>query len=196
MNYYRDSVTSLSWQFLRELNKKFELVLIGGWAVWLYTKQLKSKDIDIVVDLNQLSQLREKYAFSKNERLKKYEFRKGEVQVDVYSVYFSEIGIKAEEIIKNSHVIEGFRVPKIEVLIALKAVAYINRRGSAKGRKDFLDLVSLLKVADGNVGKYMENEIVDALVKEIKLTNKLPELGLNNHQVAREKKKWLLSLSR
>ena len=194
MKYYRESVTSLSFEFLKELKKEFRFVLIGGWAVWLYTKQLKSKDIDIVVDLSELAKLKGKYAFSKNERLKKYEFRRGEVQVDVYSVYYSDIGMKAEEIIKNCHVIEGLRVPKIEVLVALKAVAFMNRKGSAKGRKDFLDLVSLLGVADKNLSKYLKDDVLSELVEEIKLTTKIPELSLNNHQVAREKKKWLSNL--
>lgn len=71
MNYYRDSVTQKSWRFLTELARKYRFVLIGGWAVWLYTKQLKSKDIDIVVDLNQLAKLKTRFDLVKNSRLKK-----------------------------------------------------------------------------------------------------------------------------
>ncbi|MEA3355069.1 MAG: hypothetical protein U9Q63_01120 [Patescibacteria group bacterium] len=191
MKYYRDSVTSLSWEFLKELNKEFKFVLIGGWAVWLYTEQLKSKDIDIVVGLSELGKLREKYDFSKNERLKKYEFRKGEVQVDVYSVYFSKIGMEASEIIKHSQMLKGFKVPKIEVLMALKLTAWVNRRGSSKGRKDFLDLISLMRMTDDTVNQYMSNGDLKILIKEIKLTTKVLELGLNNHKFAKSKKKWL-----
>ena len=89
MVYYRDAVTQKSWQLLTELTRKFRFVLIGGWAVWLYTKQLKSKDIDIVVDLSQLVKLKTRFDLVKNNRLKKYEFRNGEVQVDVYTPYYS-----------------------------------------------------------------------------------------------------------
>ena len=73
MNYYRDQVTQKSWQVLTALSNKYEFVLIGGWAVWLYTKQLKSKDIDMVVALDQLGKLSRDYDLVKNDRLFKYE---------------------------------------------------------------------------------------------------------------------------
>ena len=47
MAYYHDIVTQKSWEELKKLNKKVKFVLIGGWATYLYTKELKSKDIDI-----------------------------------------------------------------------------------------------------------------------------------------------------
>ena len=55
MAYYRDSVTEASWQLLQKLKREYKFCLIGGWAVWLYTKQLKSKDIDLVVAPEELS---------------------------------------------------------------------------------------------------------------------------------------------
>jgi len=48
-------------------------VLIGGWAVWLYTQQLKSKDIDIVIDLPTLDALKSAYEIEKNHRLKTFQ---------------------------------------------------------------------------------------------------------------------------
>lgn len=57
MVYYRDSVTQASWQLLQELKRQFKFGLIGGWAVWLYTQKSKSKDIDIVVEPEELSQI-------------------------------------------------------------------------------------------------------------------------------------------
>ena len=50
MQYYHDIITEKSFEFLQELKKKFNFVLIGGWAVFLYARTLKSKDIDIIVD--------------------------------------------------------------------------------------------------------------------------------------------------
>lgn len=128
MNYYRDSVTNKSWQFLRKLNKKINFVLIGGWAVWLYTRQLKSKDIDIVVDLPQLSKIRKSYEMYKNGRLKKYEIKVDEVEVDIYSAYYSNLGIPAEEILADAKNISGFSVPSLELLLVLKSVAWYSRR--------------------------------------------------------------------
>jgi len=104
MVFYRDSVTESSWQLLQELKRQFKFCLIGGWAVWLYTQQLKSKDIDMVIDLGQLSKLRQKYDLVKNERLKKHQFRRGEVEVDVYTPYYSNLGIKAEKILTASRI--------------------------------------------------------------------------------------------
>lgn len=51
MEYYHDLITRQSFDFLKELNKKFDFVLIGGWAVFLFTRALKSKDVDIVIDV-------------------------------------------------------------------------------------------------------------------------------------------------
>lgn len=58
MEYYHDLVTQKSWKELQNLNKLLDFVLIGDWAAYLYTKTLKSKDIDIIVDFDTLSLLR------------------------------------------------------------------------------------------------------------------------------------------
>src|SRR3990167_8592495 len=102
MEYYHDLVTQKSWEELTQLTKFLDFVLIGGWAVYLYTKTLKSKDIDIIVDFDQLKLLQEHYQLNKNERLKKYEAVKGEVQIDIYLPHFSALGIPVEELIKHS----------------------------------------------------------------------------------------------
>ena len=48
MPYYHDLITEKSWQILQELKRRHTFILIGGWAVYLYTKQLKSKDVDVI----------------------------------------------------------------------------------------------------------------------------------------------------
>ncbi|OGG12415.1 hypothetical protein A2875_01435 [Candidatus Gottesmanbacteria bacterium RIFCSPHIGHO2_01_FULL_46_14] len=77
--YYRNQVTQKSWNFLCGLVKRYSFVLIGGWAVWLYTHALKSKDIDIVVTRADLGKLGKDFPLIKNARLKKYEINQGEV---------------------------------------------------------------------------------------------------------------------
>ena len=54
MEYYHDLVTQKSWEELQQLRKIIDFVLIGGWATYLYTKTLKSKDIDIIKTLSTL----------------------------------------------------------------------------------------------------------------------------------------------
>ena len=51
--FYHDLITEESFKILQEFGKKFKFILIGGWAVFLYAKSLKSKDIDIVIDYDE-----------------------------------------------------------------------------------------------------------------------------------------------
>ena len=44
--FYQDLITQKSFEALQNLKREFDFILIGGWAVFLYTKDLKSKDID------------------------------------------------------------------------------------------------------------------------------------------------------
>lgn len=45
MTYYNELITEKSWKKLQELKRKYKFILIGGWAVYVYTKTLKSKDV-------------------------------------------------------------------------------------------------------------------------------------------------------
>lgn len=175
--YYRDSVTEASWQLLKELKR-----------------QLKSKDIDLVVKPEELSRIRRKYELFKNERLKKYEFRQGEAQVDVYPAYYSDLGIEAEKILQDCRIVEGFSLPSPELLFILKLAAWLGRKNSPKGRKDLIDLVSLLELQKLDPKK-LKYSGVKVLIKELILLRSLPELNLNQHQLARAKKRWLASLA-
>lgn len=202
MDYYRASVTEKSWDFLVKLNREFKFTLIGGWAVWLYTGQLKSKDIDIVIDQTQLARLKNKYSIHKNARLSKYEIKKGEVDVDIYVPYYSNLGIPMETILPDFRIINGFSLPSWELLLALKAVAWDSRKISPKGRKDFLDIIGLFnrKQLDKKAIIYWFGEISggqkikENLKQEIKRTVKVTDLGLNEHQMAKFKKIWLEKL--
>jgi len=50
--FWNSLLTEKSWEILQELRKDYNFILIGGWAVYLLTKQKKSKDIDIVIGLD------------------------------------------------------------------------------------------------------------------------------------------------
>jgi hypothetical protein len=185
MTYYRDQVTQKSWQILTSLASKYQFVLIGGWAVWLYTKQLKSKDIDIVVGLDQLGRLSGDYDLVKNDRLHKYEIRQEEIQIDVYTPFYSKLGIPTENILSLALNVEGFKVPPPETLLSLKLVAYQGRKGSDKGRKDLVDMVSLLCLPRLNFAQ-IPPEVIELASSQ----TQIPELLLNSHQYSKCKKLW------
>ncbi|MEK7616215.1 MAG: hypothetical protein AAB420_03355 [Patescibacteria group bacterium] len=199
--FYHNIITEKSFQFLQTLRAQYRFVLIGGWAVFLYTRSLKSKDIDIIVEYGELGRLGETYEVRKNDRLKKYEIKTGEFDVDVYVAHYSELGIPAETIVRRAQDREGFLVPPLELLLLLKLHAWLERRGSAKGRKDELDILSLAFSPECDWKAYAE------LVKECKLethdkefhillnqTHRVPELDFNEQQVAKMKKKILSKL--
>lgn len=202
MNFYRDSVVQKSWELLTDLKRQYKFVLIGGWAVWLYTKQLKSKDIDIVVELPELEKLKNVYDFFKNDRLKKYEFRQGEVEIDVYTPYFSNPGLPAEDIATDARLVAGFQLPSRELLLGLKIAAWADRRASPKGRKDLVDIIGLLNdplINADKIIKWLKHQQVkpkiSKLAEMIRGTTSVPELKLNLHQTARAKKRWLKLIS-
>lgn len=192
MSYYHNLITRQSWDELKILKSRMDFILIGGWAVYLYTQALKSKDIDIITGFDQLSHLSEHYELVKNDRLKKYEARRDPVQIDVYLPHYSRLGIPVEELQKKSVPLKGFTVLDSGYLLALKMYTLVQRGRSAKGKKDFLDIVALFHLAG------VEVEEAKQLLKQHKLDEcwpyfvnyasdfmSLPELDLNRHQYAR-----------
>lgn len=200
MDYYRDQVTQESWALLTKLSETYQFVLIGGWAVWLYARQLKSKDIDIILSFEELPRLRSDFDVAKNDRLFKYEARKGMVQIDVYIPYYSQIGLPLEIVQNHTLSLAGFRVPSLPVLLILKQVAYEARKGSSKGRKDLLDIIALLTLPEFDWNEYLillshaSPNTKQQLQVLIASQTELPELTLNRHVYARMKKKWLAAL--
>ena len=103
MEFWNDEITDKSWNKLVELKKEINFVLIGGWAVYLYTKLHKSKDIDIVIDYSSLRQLQVNYILNKNERLKKYEIKMNDgFDIDIYVPNYSRLAIPIKDIISTS----------------------------------------------------------------------------------------------
>lgn len=70
MQFYHNIITQKSFEFLQKLNQQYDFILIGGWAVFLYSHSIKSKDIDIILEYHNLARLKEKYDVFKNDRLK------------------------------------------------------------------------------------------------------------------------------
>ena len=90
MEFWNDIVTERSWQVLQDFKRKFDFVLIGGWAAYLYAKTNKSRDIDLIVDFTELEKIRNNYALKKNVKLNKYEIIIDEIDIDIYVPYYSK----------------------------------------------------------------------------------------------------------
>jgi len=196
--FYHDLITEKSFKILQDLKRKFNFILIGGWAIFLYTKALKSRDVDIVVDYDQLEKFKKELNISKNERLKKYEAKTEEVDIDIYLPFFSELAFPIEEIKNYTQSIEGFQVPVPEILLILKVKTYFERKGTTKGQKDFLDIFTLIsnKIIDWQkykelIEKYNLKETNQKLKEIISSAKAIPELNLLNHLISRLKKKIL-----
>lgn len=153
MEFWNSTLTEKSWNLLQEFRKKYNFILIGGWAVYLWTRQLKSKDIDVVVDIPELEKLK-KENLSKNDNLKKYEIKTEEIDIDIYLSHFSKLAIPPEDIKKYSATIENFKIATPEALLVLKQSAELERMDSVKGEKDRMDIISLLFFSDINLKEY------------------------------------------
>ncbi|EKD80266.1 MAG: hypothetical protein ACD_40C00157G0004 [uncultured bacterium] len=199
MAYYHDLITEKSWSELKNLHTICDFTLLGGWAVYLYTHRLKSKDIDILVDYGELPKLQKTFEFVKNDRLHKYEAIRGPVQIDIYTPHYSKLGIPVEILLANSQVVDGFRVVLPEYLILLKLFTLAARGRSPKGRKDFIDIVSLYLsfkdrpfiLAAQLIHQYKLATSLIFFTQILAENTALPELSLNNHQFAPLKKSLL-----
>ncbi len=196
--FWHESLTEESWKKLQGLSKETELTVIGGWAVWLWTKQHKSRDIDIIVDFRELAKLKEKYPMEKNDRLKKYEIKMQGFDIDIYVPFYSKLALPIEELLKEKVKIEGMKTIACEALLVLKQGAEIDRRGTTKGQKDTIDLLTLLIYAPIDFKKYFEvlkkhkkGEFAKELVGEITRFNPNDSekyLGVNFKEFSKKKK--------
>jgi len=141
MEFWNSLLTEKSWNLLIELRKKpIRFVVIGGWAIYLHTNAHKSKDIDIIIEgYKDLDWLKMNYDLRKNDRLRKYEIKQEEIDIDIYMPFFSKLGLPVEDLLKETEKIEGFEVVNPEALLILKQAAEKERRGSVKGMKDKLE---------------------------------------------------------
>lgn len=199
--FYHNIITEKSFALLQSVKKQFNFVLIGGWAVFLYSHALKSKDIDIIIDYPELAKLKEHYHVAKNDRLKKYEVKQGEIDIDIYLPHYSALGIDIGKITQNAILREGFLVPELEILFMMKLFAWENRRGSVKGQKDELDIFSLALLPEFNWSKYSNymsthqfSKRHNDFIKLLQAARNIDELNINEQQMAKFRKKVLTAL--
>jgi len=197
-DFYQNFLTDKSFFLLKELKKRFKFILIGGWAVYFYTHSLKSKDIDIIIDFSQLENLKKEFPIEKNERLKKYQIKIEEIDVDIYLPFYSDLGIPVEELIKKTVFINGFELLEKELLLITKLKAYQERISSVKGQKDLIDIISLIILEEFDFNYFLKlnkkyhlekyQKLLEKIILEIK---EVPELNLNKHFWSKKKRELL-----
>jgi len=198
MEFWDNEVTSASWETLVQLNKSIRFILIGGWAVYLYTHLEKSKDIDIIVDYDALKTIEDTYSLHKNPKLSKYEVKMERFDIDIYVPYYSKLAVPPEDILRMMRSVEGFTLPTPEALLILKAGAFISRHDSIKGRKDAVDILGLLMYSGLDIpllkdlcNKYSINKDVIKSIIQNADDETLAYLGTNRHHFSTVKRKLL-----
>lgn len=198
--YWNSLLTEKSWEVLQGLKREYRFILIGGWAAYLLVKQQKSKDVDVVVEIKELEKLKEE-GLTKNDRLKKYELKREEIDVDIYVEHYSQLTIPPEELKKYCIETQGFRVASPEALLVLKQGAYADRQDSVKGEKDKLDIISLLLFAEIDFKKYRAilekyklEAFLDALRRLLAGFRDYNALGIASNEFKRKKEALLLKM--
>lgn len=198
MEFWNEIVLEKSWKILQRISKEFDFVLIGGWAVYLWTNSQKSRDIDLIVEYEALDYLKKSYILKKNDHLKKYEIVVDDVDIDIYLPYFSNLGIPVEEIVKYKVKVRGFETLPPELLLILKQTAERDRRDSVKGQKDKVDVLNLLIGLDIDWEKYKEilerynlKEYKRELSHLVKTFDMLEYIGMNVREYTVWKRKVL-----
>ena len=171
---WRDEVVERSWRVLGELKGFADFVLIGGWGVYLWTRKMKSRDIDIYIDQENFYKLQSEltqrdYALKRNARLRKFEALIGDVEVGIYTPFMSRLVVPCLDVFDRRlySVIEGFKIAVPEVLLLLKAQAAQGRWHSEKGLKDRVDIISLLKFAD------VKRNVLEQILREYDIQHTL-----------------------
>jgi len=164
---WRDDAVERSWRVLGELKGFADFVLIGGWGVYLWTRKLKSRDVDVYIDQENFYRLQSEltqrgYVLKRNVRLMKFEALISDVEVDIYTPFVSRLVIPSLDVFdrKLYSLIEGFKVAIPEVLLLLKAQAARDRWHAEKGLKDRVDIISLLRFAD------VKRDVLEQMLKD------------------------------
>lgn len=152
---WREDIVDRSWRILLHLRELSRFILIGGWAVYFWTHKLKSRDVDLCIDQDNFYRLhnelqKENVFVSRNPRLRKFEARFGDVEVDIYTPFQSNLIVPIGALFEKKWFtnIEGQDVAVPEILMLLKSQAAKERWSSEKGLKDRVDLLSLLLYSD------------------------------------------------
>ena len=121
-----------------------DFVVIGGWAAYAHGSGQLSLDGDALISYVALGTLRDRFEVTPNHRMHKEQFR-GPTghDIDLYVERMHGLPVPFDEAQACAQERDGLRVVCPEHLTILKLAAERDRRGSAKGDKDALDLILL-----------------------------------------------------
>jgi len=200
MEFWNSEITNDSWNELLVLSRTYNFILIGEWAIYLYTKLHKSRDIDIVVDYDQFWVLSKDFQLRKNPSVRRYEIKFRKFDIYIYTPFYSRLTVPVQDLINNFTIIENIKVPKIEELLILKLGAFDERVDSIKGQKDRLDIAGLVFYSSVDyarftelLNKYEKRVYYKLLMNAVGNINPrlLQYLNLNESTYAKMKKKAL-----
>ncbi len=202
MEYWNTIIIQKSWEVLQKIRKEMNFILIGGWAVYLWAKSHKSKDIDIVIGYKELEKLKLNYRLNKNDALKKYEIKIEGIDIDIYLPFYSKLPLL--ENIKNYVTkVEGFNVVNPIALLMLKQAAEISRSKSEKGLKDRIDIMDLLLKCEINFDDYKNiikkeglNTFRKRLIEIILTFKEIGYIDLNPRQLKLRKEELIKNLKK
>jgi hypothetical protein len=143
-----EHITDKSWRVLREVVAKTNPVVIGGWAVHLWTGGPKSADIDLFVKDENLWKIGARVR--KHPKPKKYHAVMEGVDIDIYTPGNCGLAIPANEVFEKRWfgLLKGFNVLLPEPLLILKCEAAATRWATRKGFKDRCDVLALLQLKE------------------------------------------------
>lgn len=151
MELWNEIITEKSRKLLFELKGMMNFVLIGGWAVWLYSQSIKSKDIDVYIDFDDFFKLQKDLinkgmSIGFNPKLNKYEIKMEEIDIDIYTPNHCNLIVPCKDVFNEKlfKKIDNFDVIIPEALLILKINAEENRHETIKGFKDRIDILSIL----------------------------------------------------
>ena len=207
MELWNEFVVEKSYEILNNLKEELDFVIIGGWASWLYTKTVKSKDIDLYVNFKNFfdfqRRLMDKGIFiSLNQKLKKYEAKIADVDIDIYTPNYCDLIIPCKDVFSEEWFkkIDGYKVILPEPFLILKLKAEKERRMTIKGFKDRIDILALLHNLDidkkflSKIEKKYNFEAGNRVLEIIKTSNEEFKYFFPEYQNLRLLKKLKLEL--
>lgn len=202
MDIYEKSLEILKKIIDAQEKHNFQIVVIGGWATWIYNPYMKSRDIDLVVkkeDYWKLKNFLDSMGFSETsgEHLGKKGFvmlyQGDKVEIDVYDETVA--GFDVKRVIKNSQErkLEGkkVKVASLTDLTIMKSKSVIDRLGSTKGEKDLSDLLAILDEHYGDInwksvrkeiGRKETKNVMRILLSDIKQAQKIYGIDFKKFQ--------------
>lgn len=180
----------------------FQIVLVGGWAIYIYNPYMKSRDIDLIVskeDYWKLSNFLKSLGFSEThgEHLGKKGFLmlyvRDKIEIDVYDETVAGFDVKTviENTVEKTIDDKAVNVASITDLTIMKLKSATDRLGSAKGEKDLSDLLAVLdrhfrdiqwKTVTETIGKKEASAIMRLLLSDIEQTHRIYRLDYKRFQ--------------